>query len=88
MPADLHEGGAEVAGGLVTRPRDVAGLHPARRLRHRGGGLGPRQGGPHHEQHQQHGLKCCGSRENRSNKSEKCYFVGNVLYHFNTADNR
>ena len=62
--ADLHEGGAEVAGDLVTRPRDVAGLHPAGHRSLRGGGLGARQGGRSHEQHQQqHGLKCYGSRQ-------------------------
>ena len=64
VPADLHEGGAEVAGDLVTRPRDVAGLHPARHRSHRGGGLGARQGGRSHDQHQQqHGFKCYESRE-------------------------
>ena len=62
--ADLHEGGAEVAGDLVTRPRDVPGLHPARHRSHRGGGLGARQGGRSHDQHQQqHGFKCYESRE-------------------------
>ena len=62
--ADLHEGGAEVAGDLVTRPRDVAGLHPAGHRSLRGGGLGARQGGRSHDQHQQqHGFKCYEPRE-------------------------